>query len=403
MTFLSDLISQTQDAECPKNFVYWAGLSAISAVIRRNVWIDKQGHYKLFPNLYVFILGPPAARKGYAVGLADKLVTGVGNTRTFSGRASMESIMEDLSKAYSQNGKPIVKEAYGFIASEEFASSIIRNREAFTILTDLYFRYQDTYPYKTKKSGLQMLEKPYLNILGAINPAHFEDIIEEKDLKGGFIGRFLVIHETHRRTINPLTRKSAFKLDIEGLTNQLKFIAKTNGEFQYSDDARDMFEKWYMEHSHALEEDGIADDTGALARIHDTILKVSMCLALNDGPTLIIEVKHIQEAMDACLTSTRFIQNTTFATPERDKTGGQKTNMVLMEIYKAKDHVIIRHELLKKLYRQSINSNDLDSIMNTLTEAKAVTVRTNEKGMVYTMAPEVAISIEKTVGKIQGD
>lgn len=394
MGFLQELLEMTAEIECPKNFVYWSGLSVISAIKKRKVWMVRPG-YILYPNLYVFLLGPPAARKGFAVGIAEKLVSAMECTRVLSGRESIESMLKTMSEVHSSNGKPPLKEASAFIPSEEFAASIIRNREAFTILTDLYFRYQESYYYRTKSGGEAKLIKPYLAILGAINPAHFEDIIEDKDLKGGFIGRFTIIHETKRRVINSGVEPNKVKIDDKKLLALLTEIDKIEGEISLSSGAKDLMNDWYNEHSRLLDNGEMEDPTGALARVHDTINKVAMVVAM-DSLSKQISTSQMQQAMTECLTSAKFIQDQAFAAPTRDKTGGQILNITMQEIYKSKNHTIERAALLKKVYRYC-NANELDRILDTLMQAKALHTRVNETGALYWLSDGAVTAMKKHI------
>jgi hypothetical protein len=55
-------LEYTDNTEPSKLYRKWAAVSTIAAVLRRKTWLDWQT--RLFPNLYVVLVGPAAARKG---------------------------------------------------------------------------------------------------------------------------------------------------------------------------------------------------------------------------------------------------------------------------------------------------------------------------------------------------
>ena len=99
--FVSELVRTYQESESPELFFYWAAISAISAIVKKNVWLNRGGHYKLYPNTYVFIVAESGAKKGIPIMVARKLVESVNNTRMISGRNSIQEILDELGKAYS--------------------------------------------------------------------------------------------------------------------------------------------------------------------------------------------------------------------------------------------------------------------------------------------------------------
>src|SRR4249920_2360303 len=130
MTFIEALLIYTNASESPKKYYYWSGLSAIASVVKSNVYLDKF-YYKLFPNIYVLLVGRSGLRKGPPVHLAKTLVSTIDNTRIFAGRMSIQGIIADLSRAITKsNGGPPITAADGALFASEFASFIIQDSSA---------------------------------------------------------------------------------------------------------------------------------------------------------------------------------------------------------------------------------------------------------------------------------
>src|SRR3974390_760290 len=72
MSYLSDYMLFTSGTECPEQYRIWAGLSLLSAVIGRRVWI-MHGRYEILPSLYVALVGEAGSGKSSAKNDAKKL------------------------------------------------------------------------------------------------------------------------------------------------------------------------------------------------------------------------------------------------------------------------------------------------------------------------------------------
>src|SRR5262245_21374101 len=141
MSFLSEILASARELEPPLNFWYWAGLAAISAVVKDNIWMPRGGdYYKLYPNIYVMFHAESGLMKGPPINLAKDLVKRVNSTRIISGRSSIQGILKKLGTTQTQPGGKIDKKSVAFIVSSELTSSIVEDKAAATILTDLYDR-----------------------------------------------------------------------------------------------------------------------------------------------------------------------------------------------------------------------------------------------------------------------
>ena len=103
MTWIDKLLTATEESESPRDYYFWAGLAALSAVSANNIYLDRY-FYKLWPNVYVILVGRSGLRKGPPIALAKILVEAVENTRVFAGRSSIEAIIAELATARTSPG-----------------------------------------------------------------------------------------------------------------------------------------------------------------------------------------------------------------------------------------------------------------------------------------------------------
>lgn len=380
----------TAEAETPRSFIKWAALASISAVVADRVYLDKF-YYKLYPNIYVLLIAESGLRKGFAAALAKTLVTLVDNTRVISGRNSIEAVIKDLATTVTKPKKAPLTKAHGFLCSGELSTTFIENPFTFTILTDLHDGHYHTEGWKNtlKSTGVESLKDISLTLLGAINPPLFKAMISKKDVTGGFIARTVIIEETMRACKNPLTKAPKKALDISALLKRLNEIAKIEGPFVWHPDASKFFETWYED----FNPEKMKDETGTANRIHDQILKVSMLLSLAETDELIIRKENIEEAM-------KLLERAIGTAGDIGKGQGltdfgPKIKIVLDEVTKSEGHKIKRSTILRK-YWSDITAPELDIIIVTMEQSKAISVRKIAEGKdeMYSATPTLLADLE---------
>ena len=386
MNFLQDLLDMTDEAETPKSFIYWAGLASISAIMKRRVWLD-QFYIKVYPNIFVLLLADSGLRKGFAIKIVRDLVQGVNNTRVISGRNSIQSIIQELANAYipGPGCLPIV-ESCAILVSDELSNLIINDPQSTTILHDLNDTSYTTNWTNTLKSGKEKLKDVYVTMFAATNESLYKDVIQAKDINGGFVGRTIVVSEKKRNRINPLTRPPKLLIDYEKLIHYLKSLALISGQFKYSPVGMSLFEEWYKE----LCEKNIEDKTGTVYRLNVHVVKVAMLLSLSRGTSLTLEEEDIAAAIEACTNLTVAVSRLTHREGKNPLAAQQERLLEILIEAKDKSYRVGRRAILRKMYGD-LSSSDLDNIVETLEQAGVITKSR--------MNNEIMIGLSETVIK----
>lgn len=376
MTWIEHLLKVTKESESPRRYYYWAGLSAIAGVAKNNVFLDKF-YYKLYPNIYVLLVGRSGIRKGPPVALAKRLVAEVGNTRVISGRASIQAIISELrtARTTNDNGPPLT-DAVGFLTSSEFASFIIQDQQALTILTDLYDGdYNPEWVNMTKGSGSERLKNPCLTMIGASNEIHFRDAVPDNALGGGFVARTFIIHADKKSTSNPLTTAPKEVVSIPKLAEYLRIIGQLRGQFSFSDVGKKVYEDWYSQ----FDNGDYADTTGTIDRLHDHVLKAAMLISLSRKTNLVLEEEDIREAIAACQDFVPGARRVSMGGGKSPSAPG--TAVVLRELLSRKEYGygMSRVKLLQKHWSY-FDSFELDRIVESLENQKALILKLVDNG-----------------------
>lgn len=380
--WLNDLLNATKRAESPRSFIVWSGLSAVSAIVNNKVYLEKGGLYTLYPNIYVMLVAPSGLRKGYPVSVAKKLVSDIGVTRTISGRSSIQAIVKTLATTTSVPGKGIViRDSIGYINSGEFSTSLVRDPDSLTILTDLHDgHYNPEWVNTLKGSGKEELKNVCLTLLGAMNPTHFNDVISMKEISGGFIARCFLVFETKRSRKDSLLRAEAGdKVNYPELEKHLFELTKLKGPFVIEEEGIVAYDLWYQ----AFEPEDMDDKTGTANRIHDQILKVAMLLALcKRSDSLIITETEIRESITLCTQTTASVKRITSGSGIH--LDAPKLKLFIDMMLSATAYTMTRSDILHKQYG-NLDKYDLDRIVDTLVEAGGLQITGGAGNAVYTL------------------
>jgi len=390
-------MESTEEAESPRQYFFWSFLSTIAAVANRNVYLDRGGIYKLYPNIFVLLVGKSGLRKGVPVSIAKKLVEETNLTRVISGRLTLPALIKDLGTAYSREGLEPLKDSIGYLVASEFASFLLDPREGLTILTDLYDSdYNKTWKNRLKVSGTDSLKNVNLTMLAAINPTHYKDYIPFNAIGGGFIARTFIVLANKPSHRNSLVYAPEKRIDFPYFIEALTEIGKLKGEMTWHPEAGALYDHWYQKFSAQMED--LEDDrTGTLDRFSDSVLKVMMLFALMNK-RLEIQSSDVTMALDCCSDLVANAKKASISNAEPPKAVASNIHKIVSKIYEVPSRSITRKALLQKMYQEQILSGELDLCMNTLVDMGWIESDTNEGNVIYTMPDEGAKAYEKIFG-----
>lgn len=412
MGWIHELVSMHEELESPKSFWFWSGLATISAVVKDNVWINRWA-YNLYPNIFVMLHADSGMKKGAPVNLAKELVGAVNNTKIYDGRASFQGILKNLSMSATEPGGKIPKGSTGFIVASEFSSSIVNDPAAMTMLTDLYDRQWHEGKWNSiLKMEEFSLNKPTISLLAATNEAHFNDFLEYKDMKGGFIGRMFMIAESEVQVLNSLMAPPTIVPDKSKLIAYLKQLSNIKGPFQdmgasaesdeypipkkgkWYNQAGIRYDNWYEQFYQDFKESGTKDDTGTIQRFGDSVLKIAMLLSLSDSTNLVISEQHILGAITLGEKLIGNVRQTTDGKINKKDSNSDRKDTLLRELYRRNPHIITQQQLLRKYWMQG-NINEWDICVETLVAAGQVKIENMGNTIIYRMPDSVVEDLNR--------
>jgi hypothetical protein len=408
MTWLDKLLSQHSELESPMTFWLWAGMAAISAVVKDSVWLHRQIH-DLYPNIYVMFHADSGLKKGPPISMAKRLVKSVNNTTIISGRSSIQGILKEMGGAQTQPGGKIITKSKVFICSSELTSSIVEDKVATDILMDLYDRQYNPGEWRSLLKMEQFnLKDPTITMLTATNEAHSNDFFGKKDIHGGYFARTFVIAESKRNRANSLLVPLTNPPRYDELENYLKELAKLKGAFQplgsktpneccaishvemetgetnYFSPAGIIYQKWYEGFLDMVAQQELKDETGTLNRFGDSVLKVAMILSLSRSPELYIDEDSMIQAISYCEKLVGSIREMSHGRKGLSDAKAIKA-LIISEILKRETHQISRTMLLKKMWAHYKDAGEMDEIMLSFDQAGIIKAESIGNQIVYVM------------------
>lgn len=367
---IGQVIDETEEIESPKSYFYWSTLAAISAVLKKSVWFDFHAH-KIYPNLYVLLIGKSGLRKGAPIAFAKRLIHSVANTRLVTGRNTIEAITKELSMAYrgGTNGSgPQYSDGAAFIASPEIATLLYENPAAHQIITDWY----DTDAHEphgwpnTLKSNKEHIKDICITFIGASNLTNLHDSLPASVYAGGLIGRFCVVYEEKRRVKNSLIHAPKKLINLSAHSAYLRQVATLKGSFGWDGGeygpVANKFNDWYNK----LEPEKSSDKTGSAERLHIKVIKTAMCIAIAHDMRMVITDADLEEAITACVhTSPNILQ------PQGKSEDGAAIQLLMGELVATPGNRITDTQFLNR-HNGDVSSIDLDRICQTLVRANAI-------------------------------
>lgn len=184
------------DTESPLIYHRWCFIGTVAAALARNVHLSF-GHKRLYPNLYLMLIGDPGARKSTAIEISKDLLSATGFKHFSSSRTSAEKFIADLEESSLEN---LSEFSQAFIAADEFSDFIGAQNYSFISLLTKLFDSPEVYSHRLKNSKSVNLVAPTVNILGGNTHAGFALSFPPEIIHTGLLSRLLLVYSEKKKT-----------------------------------------------------------------------------------------------------------------------------------------------------------------------------------------------------------
>lgn len=256
--FISRYLLYTANTEPPAIYHRWSILTALSAYMGRQ-WYVNQGHFNIYPNLYVILVGGAGTRKNTAIKLAKTLISSAGYSTFAASKTTKEKLFIKMAKKSDDDAVEDVldQNLFGgadtesqlvneiFIAAGEFNTFFGNNILSF--LEDLgeLWDWEGKFETESVKNDSVVIMNPTINILGGITPAMFAKTFPPEFISQGFFSRcFLVYGEKTRDKITfPPAPDAGETAELVGEIKKMRPLLQSC--LEYTPAARKLIDKIY--------------------------------------------------------------------------------------------------------------------------------------------------------------
>ncbi len=302
--WLSGYIEYTQDFEPPKPYQKWMGILTLAVAAGHRVWLQ-EANLKIWPNLYVVLVGPSGIGKGQAMREALPFLQATG-TKISPDKITIPKLTKVLSDSAINDAEIGLYTPY-LIWAEELPSFLGLDAYRSGKLADLTTLYDcaERWESGTKHQGDDVISQPYICMGAGSTTSGIFDVLPPQSVGQGFTSRLLYIHAggyTRRVAEKPWTEDFHGKLR-KALLHDIQIISKIRGAMKFSDLARILWNDYYMNRPLPPEEYGDERMQGYAARKPFYAKKLALLLALSEAPppgsvhSMVVEAHHIERAL----------------------------------------------------------------------------------------------------------
>lgn len=298
--WLAAFMEYASYGEAPKHMYFWSGVSAIAGALRRKVWID-QAYFRWHCNMYVVLVAPPGiVSKSTTAGIAMNLLRQVPGIKFGPDVVTWPALVGAFAEAtegFEYEGGIHPMSALT-LESSEFGNLLNpQDKDMVDLLVALWDGKPGKFEKKTKHSGNDSIENPWINLIACTTPSWIAGNFPEYMIGGGFTSRcvFVYADEKAKYVAYPSLHVPAdLKAREAKLVEDLAHISTLAGEYKLNQSAVAWGEAWYHKH-YTVRSANLDDDRfgGYIARKQTHIHKLAMVVAAASSDELIITADHL--------------------------------------------------------------------------------------------------------------
>lgn len=368
--WLECYIKLMENTEPAKLFDKWVAYSVIASALRRKVSLQL-GRLIYFPNIYVVLVAEPGvARKTQAIKYGVNFLNTIPDIRLSADSSTKEAMTDDMQTSgmdeiLSDGGT--LRHSSLNIISKEFESFLGQKKEntrMLTALTDL-FDCPDDWSSRTRHGTSNKIINPWVNLLAATTPDSLASSLPASAVGGGLTSRIMFVWADKKKksVAIPSMTEEEVKLK-EKLEKDLYRISRMSGNYNMTADCIKRWTNWYDNFDEDESGERICKDksfSGWYSRKPTYIIKISMLHAASESSNLIIEWRHVEQAIEA-IREVEHSMGNAFKAIGKSEISAEVDN-VLRIIREAK--CISEKALMTRIWRD-IDSTKFTNVIDTL-------------------------------------
>lgn len=238
----------TNGHPAPDNYRLWSGIVCLAGAMERRLWIET-ARSRLFPNMFVWLVGSPAVGKSVAIAPVKELWLAAKVFKLAPDNVTKASLVDAISAAAKTsivNPQNIVKfSSLLFPVSELGVFIAAHDMELLSLLTHVY----DSPPnYREERRCLAKqidVECPQLTMIAGTQPGFLQSLLPEEAWTQGTMSRVMMIHASQCPKVDLFKVVHADPVIFAKLVKGLEEIEQMLGKFTWDEPAMHAMQSWY--------------------------------------------------------------------------------------------------------------------------------------------------------------
>lgn len=287
-------------SEAPKHMHFWTAVSTLAGALRRQVWLD-MGYFRWHPNFYIIIVAPPGiVSKSTTAGIGMSLLRKVPDIKFGPNVVTWQALVSDFADStmsFEYQGEFHPMSAITIQASELGNLLNTKDTEMVDLLISLWDGEQGSFEKRTKNSGNDSIENPWINLIACTTPSWIAGNIPEYMVGGGLTSRCIFVYAAKKAKLVAYPGDHVpenFQEKAQKLVEDLSYISLMCGPFERTPEAVIWGNAWYE--NHYTEKHIHLDDErfgGYLARKQTHIHKLAMILSAAESDNRVLTGEHL--------------------------------------------------------------------------------------------------------------
>lgn len=309
----------TKGTEAPRIMHFWAGVGAVAGALRRKVWLDMK-RFQWTPNFFIIFVAPPGVvSKSTTADLSMDLlrqVPGINFGPDVVTWPALVSAFAASNESFEYKEEYYPMSALTLVASELGNLVNMQDKDMINLFINLWDG-RKSLEKVTKMSGCDVIEAPWINMLGCTTPHWIADNMPAAAIGGGFTSRCVFVYADHKEQFIAYPDEHVsenYDMERSALIHDLEHIATVlAGPYELLPEARAWGREWY-EKLWSERPDHLTDDRldGYIARKQTHMHKLALILSASQRDERIITAEDLQLA-DIMLNTTESDINKVFS------------------------------------------------------------------------------------------
>ena len=302
--WLKTYVDWASITEAPGVMHFWSAVCAVSGALRRKVWLDRLT-FRWFPSFFVILVAPPGVvNKSTTADLALDMLREIPGINFGPDSITPQALV----KAFAANCESFQYKDEWYpmsplvIVSSELGLLLnMQDRDMVNALTSLWDG-RSRFEKETKMSGNDLVEAPWLTLLGCTTPRAIAENMPRLAVGGGFTSRCVFIYRDQKERLiydpSEEIKPADWHLVRRALVQDLEHISTSIvGPYGTTPEARLWEKTWYQDlWDNVYPNCGSDVIRGYLARKQTHLCKLAIVLAASRRDERMLEQEDFETA-----------------------------------------------------------------------------------------------------------